>query len=112
VTKHAAVAFAEWLSVTYREKGLRVSVLCPMGVATPMLASAEADPATRSVTMAGNVLAPSQVAEAVVAGLAAEKFWILPHPEVARFVQHKAGDVDGWLAAMAHFRSKVLGAAS
>jgi NAD(P)-dependent dehydrogenase (short-subunit alcohol dehydrogenase family) len=112
VTKHAAVAFAEWLSVTYRERGLRVSILCPMGVATPMLAGAEADPATRSVTMAGKVLPPSEVAEVVVAGLAAEKFWILPHPEVARFVQHKAGDVDGWLGAMAKFRSKVLGSAS
>ena len=108
VTKHAAVAFAEWLSVTYRERGLRVSILCPMGVATPMLLGGESDPATRSVAMAGKVLSPSEVAETVVAGLAAEKFWILPHPEVARFVQHKAGDVDGWLAAMAKFRAKVL----
>jgi NAD(P)-dependent dehydrogenase (short-subunit alcohol dehydrogenase family) len=109
VTKHAAVAFAEWLSVTYRERGVRVSILCPMGVATPMLLGGEGDQATRSVTMAGKVLAPSEVADTVVAGLAAEKFWILPHPEVARFAQHKAGDVDGWLAAMAKFRSKVLG---
>jgi len=107
VTKHAAVAFAEWLSVTYGDRGIRVAVLCPMAVDTPMLNSAPDDPSLRSVTLAGKILAPAEVADAVVAGLAAEKFWILPHPEVARFVQHKAGDVDGWLAAMTKFRKRV-----
>ena len=109
VTKHAAVAFAEWLAVTYGDRGIHVHVLCPMGVKTAMLAPGATEPALRSVLMAGNALEPEAVAEAVVRGLAAEKFWILPHPEVARFVQHKAGDVDGWLGAMQAFRRKVYG---
>jgi short-subunit dehydrogenase len=109
VTKHASVAFAEWLQVTYGDRGLRVSVLCPMGVATPMLALDPHDPSIRSVTLSGPTLSPAQVADATVKGLAAGTFWILPHPEVARFAQHKASDVDGWLASMGRFKRKVYG---
>ena len=109
VTKHAAVAFAEWLAVTYGDRGIQVQVLCPMGVKTGMLDPSATDPALRSVLTAGNLLEPEAVADAVVRGLASGKFWILPHPEVARFVQHKAGDVDGWLGAMQAFRRKVYG---
>jgi NAD(P)-dependent dehydrogenase (short-subunit alcohol dehydrogenase family) len=105
VTKHAAVALAEWLAVTYGDRGIQVSCLCPMGVATPMLASDAV--AIRSVTAAGRTLAPEEVAEAVVRGLEAERFLILPHAEVARYVAHKAGDIDGWLAAMRRYQAKL-----
>jgi NAD(P)-dependent dehydrogenase (short-subunit alcohol dehydrogenase family) len=97
VTKHAAVAFAEWLSITYHRQGLRVSCLCPMGVHTRMLddsASAAADllrPSART---------PEQVADAVVEGLADERFLILPHLEVATYFQHKANDNERWLRGM------------
>jgi NAD(P)-dependent dehydrogenase (short-subunit alcohol dehydrogenase family) len=113
VTKHAAVAFAEWLAVTYGDRGVRVAVLCPMGVATPMIASAEAHPAIRSVVQAGKTLQPAEVADQVARALAEEpgRFWILPHPEVARYVQHKAGDIDSWLGAMRAFRQRLEGGA-
>ncbi len=108
VTKHAAVAFAEWLSVTYGDRGIQVSVLCPMAVDTPLLAASMAiTAAARSVTMAGATLSPAQVAETVVRGLEKGSFWILPHAEVARFAQHKANDVDSWLAAMRKYKRKV-----
>ena len=97
VTKHAAVAFAEWLSITYHRQGLRVSCLCPQGVHTRMLddsASAMAD------LLRPTALTPEQVAEAVVEGLAEERFLILPHPEVATYFQHKANDNERWLRAM------------
>jgi NAD(P)-dependent dehydrogenase (short-subunit alcohol dehydrogenase family) len=102
VTKHAAVAFAEWLSLTYGGAGVRVSALCPQGVRTPMLTGGldVGNAAARFVAAAGAVLEPDQVADAVVDGLAAERFLILPHPEVAGYQLRKAGDPDRWLAGI------------
>jgi NAD(P)-dependent dehydrogenase (short-subunit alcohol dehydrogenase family) len=97
VTKHAAVAFAEWLSITYHRQGLRVSCLCPQGVHTRML-----DDSTSAIAdlLRPTALTPEQVADAVVHGLAEERFLILPHPEVATYFQHKANDNERWLRAM------------
>lgn len=102
VSKHAAVAFAEWLSVTYGDRGIKVSVLCPMGVRTDMLMPGIEQGETSALAVAafGDILEPDQVAAIVVEGLAAEKFHILPHPEVAKFVKRKADDVDRWLSGM------------
>jgi NAD(P)-dependent dehydrogenase (short-subunit alcohol dehydrogenase family) len=102
VTKHAAVGFAEWLAVTYGGAGITVSALCPQGVRTPMLASglAAGEPSAKAVAAAGPILEPDQVADAVVAGLAAERFLILPHPEVAEYQRRKAADPDRWLAGI------------
>jgi NAD(P)-dependent dehydrogenase (short-subunit alcohol dehydrogenase family) len=102
VSKHAAVAFAEWLAVTYGDEGVRVSALCPQGVKTSMLLGGleEGSAAARAVAAAGELLEPEQVADAVVEGLAAERFLILPHPEVATYVRRKATDPDRWLAGV------------
>ncbi len=102
LTKHAAVAFGEWLAITYGGRGIGVSVLCPLGVRTPMLAPAlDAGLLSGKVIAAsGQILEPEQVAEVVVAGLAAERFLILPHPEVAEYWRRKADDPDRWLADM------------
>lgn len=101
-SKHAAVGFAEWLAVTYGDAGIRVSALCPQGVRTRMLLSGleEGSVAARAVAAAGALLEPEQVADAVVEGLAAERFLILPHPEVATYLRRKAEDPDRWLAGM------------
>lgn len=102
VTKHAAVALAEWIAITYGARGIGVSVLCPMGVATPLLLGplAEGDPAAQAVAASGEILTPEQVAGVVAAGLAEDRFLILPHPEVGRFWAQKAADPERWLAAM------------
>jgi len=113
-TKHAAVGFAEWLSATYRHRGIGVSCLCPMGVDTDMLRRAS-DSGTdggltgKVVTSAGNVLSPEEVAERVVEALAAERFLVLPHPEVTTFLAGKVADIDGWLAAMNRVQQKLEG---
>jgi NAD(P)-dependent dehydrogenase (short-subunit alcohol dehydrogenase family) len=105
VTKNAAVAFAEWLSITYGDRGVRVSCLCPMGVNTPLLADGMELPGAagaglRYVARMGAVLEPEDVAASVVDGLAREQFLILPHPEVQQFVTQKAADRERWLAGM------------
>jgi NAD(P)-dependent dehydrogenase (short-subunit alcohol dehydrogenase family) len=102
VTKHAAVGFAEWLAVAYGDRGIKVSALCPQGVATPMLRDGlEAGHLGARVTAAsGRVLSPEEVADAVVEGLAEERFLILPHPEVAQYAQRKVTDPEGWQRAM------------
>jgi NAD(P)-dependent dehydrogenase (short-subunit alcohol dehydrogenase family) len=101
VTKHAAVAFAEWLALTYGGQGIGVSALCPQGVRTPMLTDGLGDRlAAKAVAAAGVILEPEEVADAVVAGLDEERFLILPHPEVARYVRQKADDPDRWLAGI------------
>jgi NAD(P)-dependent dehydrogenase (short-subunit alcohol dehydrogenase family) len=104
VTKHAAVAFAEWLSVTYGDRGLRVSCLCPMGVRTAMLQGEELS--HRVVRGAGAVLEPEEVADAVIAGIEREQFLILPHPEVLTFFQRKGLDYERWLAGMRRLQSR------
>ncbi|MEA2397573.1 MAG: hypothetical protein QOK25_1129 [Thermoleophilaceae bacterium] len=115
VTKHAAVAFAEWLSVTYGDRGVRVSCLCPMGVNTGMLQaglslSGEEGLGTRVVAAAGDVLEPEQVADVVVDALREERFLILPHPEVLDFFQRKGADYDRWLAGMRRLQARITGA--
>ena len=95
VTKHAALALAEWLSITYGDRGLRVSCLCPEFVRTDMLASAG-----EHLLGTAPVVEPEDVAGAVVDALEDGRFLILPHPEVAEFFRRKATDYDRWLAGM------------
>ncbi len=97
VTKHAALAFSEWLRVTYAHRGITVQALCPLGVTTPMFA--DTDPRSAAV-LAPGAIAPEAVAAAVVQALAGDRFLILPHPEVAGYVRNRAGDVDRWLGTM------------
>jgi NAD(P)-dependent dehydrogenase (short-subunit alcohol dehydrogenase family) len=103
VSKHASLAFAEWLAVTYGDRGINVSALCPQGVRTDMLRRAAAE--GRGFLVDG-ALEPEQVADAVVNGLAAERFLILPHPEVAEYFRRKANDYDRWLGGMRRLRRK------
>ena len=113
VSKHAAVAFAEWLSVTYGDEGVRVSCLCPMGVNTAMLnAGVDADDGVTAgdvVRAAGGVVEPEQVADDVIEALREERFLVLPHPEVLTFFQRKASDYDRWLAGMRRLQAAVTG---
>ena len=102
VTKHAAVAFAEWLRIAYGRRGVRVACLCPQGVATAMTAggagSAEVD----------GMLQPAQVAQNVVQALRDETFLILPHPEVLDDLRGKTANYDKWLGGMQKLYSKAV----
>ena len=104
VTKHAAVAFAEWLAITYGDRGIKVSCLCPQGVRTPMLEGASA--AARSL-LGDTAIEPDAVADAVIRGLEAESFLILPHPEVAEYFTRKASDYDRWLRGMRRLQARL-----
>jgi NAD(P)-dependent dehydrogenase (short-subunit alcohol dehydrogenase family) len=104
VTKHAAVAFAEWIAITYGDHGIGVSVLCPQGVRTPMLESSDAS--TRAL-LDYNALDPAEVADAVIKGLDDEKFLILPHPDVLEYFRRKAADYDRWLHGMRRLQASV-----
>jgi NAD(P)-dependent dehydrogenase (short-subunit alcohol dehydrogenase family) len=96
VTKHAAVGFAEWLSITYGGRGIRVSVLCPQAVRTEMTAN------TRGGGVAGvdGMLEPDALAQTVIETLAEERFLCLPHPQVLTYMQRKTADYDRWLGGM------------
>jgi NAD(P)-dependent dehydrogenase (short-subunit alcohol dehydrogenase family) len=97
VSKHAAVAFAEWLSATYRDRGIVVQVLCPQGVRTRMTE----DVGALAPLLAGpDALEPEDVAAALWDAFDDDRFLVLPHPEVAGFVEAKAHDVDAWLGSM------------
>jgi NAD(P)-dependent dehydrogenase (short-subunit alcohol dehydrogenase family) len=104
VTKHAAVAIAEWLRIAYGRKGLRVSCLCPQSVATAMTAGG-----TGSAGLDG-VLSAEQVAGDVVAVMREETFLVLPHPEVAKYFQNKGQDYDRWLGGMQKLYALHMGA--
>jgi NAD(P)-dependent dehydrogenase (short-subunit alcohol dehydrogenase family) len=115
VTKHAAVAFAEWLSITYGDRGVRVSCLCPMGVKTPLVMGGLAMEGpeglgARVVAASGNLLEPDDVAGDVVDAMREERFLILPHPEVLKFMQNKTGDYERWLAGMRRIQAQIAGA--
>ncbi|MCI0339418.1 MAG: SDR family oxidoreductase [Acidobacteria bacterium] len=104
VTKHAAVSFAEWLAITYGDRGIKASCLCPQGVRTNLLRDA-AERGTSAFLLEG-AIDPDDVAEAVVIALAEERFLILPHPEVATYFQNKANDYDRWLRGMRRLQAK------
>jgi NAD(P)-dependent dehydrogenase (short-subunit alcohol dehydrogenase family) len=106
VTKHAAVAFAEWLAVTYGDRGVRVSCLCPMGVRTAMSQGEELS--HRIVRNAGAVLEPDEVAAVTIEAIGQERFLVLPHPEVLTFFQRKAMDYDRWIAGMRRMQAAAL----
>jgi NAD(P)-dependent dehydrogenase (short-subunit alcohol dehydrogenase family) len=106
VTKHAVVALAEWLSMTYGDQGLKVSCLCPQFVETPMLELFDEGGEMMSWVRSG-AIGPDQVADAVVEGLLAEQFLILPHEEVAQFFLNKATDYDRWLGGMRKIQRNV-----
>jgi NAD(P)-dependent dehydrogenase (short-subunit alcohol dehydrogenase family) len=103
VTKHAALALAEWIAITHGDEGIKVSVICPQGVRTNMLMN---DPGNFLVE--GSVSA-EEVAEAAIRGIAEERFLILPHPEVAEYFRRKADDYDRWLRGMRRLQRQVRG---
>jgi hypothetical protein len=110
LTKHGALAFAEWLSITYGNRGLKVSCLCPQGVNTDMLRQGDDfGEGANVVKAAGVVLEPDDVAREAVQAIADERFLILPHPEVAEYFKAKANDRDKWLAGMRRLQMKVYG---
>lgn len=100
ITKHAAVALAEWLAITYADAGIKVSCLCPQAVRTPMLDVALQDPVGAAPLLAGGLIEPDDVAGAVVDGLREERFLILPHAEVANYMAIKGTQHERWLKGM------------
>lgn len=104
VTKHGAVAFAEWLSVTYRHHGVRVHTVCPQGVQTSMLERAGE---LQSILGRDRVLTPEEVADATWEAMHEGRFLVLPHPEVREYYRSRAHDTDGWIGAMNRLQQKV-----
>ncbi|MCW2517139.1 MAG: dehydrogenase [Mycobacterium sp.] len=110
VTKHAAVGFAEWLSITYGGNGIGVSCICPMGVDTPLLNGilTSTDPAARmagaAVANAGEVIGPDQVAALTVEAVRDGRFLVLPHPAVLDMYRHKGADYERWIAGMRRYQ--------
>jgi NAD(P)-dependent dehydrogenase (short-subunit alcohol dehydrogenase family) len=109
VTKHAAVSLAEWLAIEYHDDGVLVSCICPQGVRTPMLEQGMQEAAAAAALSAGGLIEPEDVADAVVAGIRAERFLILPHENVAEFMARKGSDPERWIKGM---RRLVRGARS
>ncbi|MEU0073263.1 SDR family oxidoreductase [Streptomyces sp. NPDC006332] len=103
VTKHGAYAFAEWLSLTYRHRGVQVHAICPQGVRTDMLA---ATGSAGALVLQQTAITPEEVADALFKGIEEDRFLILPHPEVAGYYQARAADPDRWLTNMNHIQQK------
>ncbi len=101
VTKHAAVGFAEWLSIIYGTKGIKVSVLCPQAVRTAMTAGGDG-----GVAGLDGMLEPEKLADTVIETLDQERFLVLPHPEVLTYMRRKTDDYDRWLGGMRRLHEK------
>jgi NAD(P)-dependent dehydrogenase (short-subunit alcohol dehydrogenase family) len=110
VTKHAALAVAEWLAITYGggDSNVSFSCFCPQGVATPMLETwRREDPSSRLADASGETISPDQAAQTLLAGIEADRFLILSHPEVQTYTQRKAADPERWLAGMQRFQAQI-----
>ena len=107
VTKHAAVGFGEWIALTYRHKGIRVSMLCPQAVRTAM--TEETDNAGIKAAAADGMIEVEAVADCVIEGLDKESFLILPHPEVATYMKRKTDDYDRWISGMNRMHRAITG---
>ena len=101
VTKHAAIGFAEWLSISYGNKGIKVSVLCPQAVRTAMTAGSDG-----GVAGLDGMLEPEKLADTVIETLEKERFLVLPHPEVLTYMRRKTDDYDRWLGGMRRLHEK------
>ena len=119
VTKHAAIAFAEWLAISYGDRGVQVAALCPQAVRTPLLEGSGDGPAPaaspgdgvvhRSAAATDGVLEPDAVADATAEALRRGRFLVLPHPEVATYARRRADDPDRWLAGMRRLARRMSG---
>ena len=105
-TKHAAVAVAEWIDITYRDRGIRASCLCPQFVNTPMVTEGLDVDKLRSIA---DIIEPEQVADDVVTAMQEERFLILPHAEVGRYMAHRGADHERWLAGMRRLHEQLGG---
>jgi len=103
-TKHAVVGLAEWLSFTYHDRGVRTSLLAPLGVRTPMLEGAELDS-----SLVGNVVEPEEVALQVLEAIDQERFLILTDPIAQKWMEGKTGDPERWLAGMRRVQARLKG---
>ena len=112
VSKHAAVAFAEWIAINYHDQGIGVSVLCPQAVRTNIGGNRaeQSGPAKKGQASFDGVLEPEFVADACLDAMREERFLVLPHPEVETYFQRKATDYDRWLRGMRRFRDRLLNA--
>lgn len=110
VSKHAAVAFAEWLFINYADQGIGVSVLCPQAVRTNILGpnALKGGSSNTRQASADGILEPDFVAQACIEAVQEERFLVLPHPEVETYFQRKANDYDRWLSGMRRFRQRLL----
>lgn len=102
VTKHAAVAFAEWLAITYGDQGIQVAVLCPQAVRTRMTDGIE----NGGVAGVDGMLEPEAVAAAAITGLEENRFLILPHPTVETYFRRKADDYERWIRGMQRLQER------
>jgi NAD(P)-dependent dehydrogenase (short-subunit alcohol dehydrogenase family) len=104
VTKHAALAFAEWLAVTHAHRGLTVQAICPLGVRTAMLDGSDV---LAEKLLGDDAIPPEAVADTVIEGIADGRFLILPHPEVAGMYAGRAGETDRWLRGMSKLQQRL-----
>jgi NAD(P)-dependent dehydrogenase (short-subunit alcohol dehydrogenase family) len=107
VSKHAAVAFAEWIAINYGDQGIGVSVLCPQAVRTNILGPGTLDDRPKTQASFDGVLEPETVADACIEAVREERFLVLPHPEVETYFQRKASDYDRWLNGMRRFKDRM-----
>ena len=106
VTKHAAVGFREWLAIHHKHEGIKVSMLCPQAVRTPMTAI---DNDAVAAAANNGMIEPEELAETVVEGLRKESFLILPHPVVLDYMRNKTTDYDRWIGGMSRLMQKITG---
>jgi short-subunit dehydrogenase len=112
-SKHAAVAFAESLAIMHGDDGIHVCLVCPQAVATRMVGFDDDGNADGEVGFGGNdvdgIVSAPYVAECILDGIRAQKFLVLPHPQVTTYFQRKAADHDRWIGGMQRFRRRLTG---